>query len=60
MSPTTTTPALPAPLSTLAAQAANADDANDANDTPERRAHPLVAVGLGLVAGLLLARWIRR
>jgi hypothetical protein len=54
--PTTTTPARPATPSTLAAQAADTAD----QEAEPRKLHPLVAVGAGLVTGLLLARWMRR
>jgi len=53
--PTTTTPARPATPS-LAAHAADTAD----QEAEPRKLHPLVAVGAGLVTGLLLARWMRR
>ena len=52
---TTTTPARPATPS-LAAPAADTAD----HDAEPQKLHPLVAVGAGLVAGLILARWMRR
>lgn len=61
--PTANTPALPISLSNLSSLAAQVSDALHVAPDPEtgeRKLHPLVAVGAGLVAGLVLARWIRR
>ncbi len=60
MSTPTDMPAKPVTLSTLAAQVADALHVDADTEGGARKLHPLVAVGAGLVAGLVLARWIRR